>query len=150
LGAAQVESFVVTSLAVVLVSLAGAMTGATSSPELDRIRYSIQYTYADAAAALFTDPRIRWVVGVSGLVFVSPISGLSSQKDPPAATRSAYQSAVHTWVAGVAMAWVNIAVGLLSPSGSSSTWEVRPIFPLSMPHPTTFNHTWTRRQMRDR
>lgn len=125
----EIESFVVTSLAIVLVGLAGAATGASGSPELERIRYSIQYTYADAAADLFTDPRIRWVLGVSGTVFMSQISSLSSQPQAQAqapGSQSAYRSAAHTWVAGVAMAWVNIAVGFLSPSGSSSTWEVRP------------------------
>lgn len=112
------ESFVVTSLAVVLVGIAAGIASGSggSSPEMERIRSSIQYTYADASAALFTEPRVRWVLAVSGAVFMSPISRLSDPRQGQglAAGKGSHGASVRDLVAGLAMTWVNIAVGFIS------------------------------------
>lgn len=126
-----VESFVVASVALVAASVASRVTS-SRSPELARIQYSLQYTYADAVAGLLVDPRVRWVAAVAGaaLVVARPSAPNPPPTPPPGRPRQAeyWRHAAGVWLEGVAMAWVNVVVGLIAgPGGISSLAETVPL-----------------------
>lgn len=80
----------------------------TQIPELERLLFCVQYSFADTVALLMVDPRIQRVIAFMGFIGLKPLTDIMNR---PSKSTSA------VLVSGVSMAWVNLVVQLIVPDG---------------------------------
>ena len=83
-------------------------------PEIDRLLLGIQYAFADTVKLFLVDQRVRNVLAFAGIVGLKPLTSKMRNADGS-------QTAVSVWTSGIAMAWVNLVVGIIIPDGR---WSV--------------------------
>lgn len=107
-------------------------TISSMNPEVMRVVYSIQYTFADTIPQIFVDARIRMIVSFVGAVFITPIGGLMDALN----SDDKELSALSMWVGGASMAWMNMVVSMVIPADSgwsaSSPFDIMTALSLSV------------------
>ena len=78
-----VESFAISSVLIVASSFVAQVISPQNSgdsketvPEIERLLFSIQYSFADVITALIVDPRIHYVLALIGFVGLKPLTDL--------------------------------------------------------------------------